>query len=119
MIAIDVQWIWHAQLSDRVQLRYGGGLGIGIVTGAIYQTKMRCGTSVTLSDLDNPNACGDPTMAANQVEPEKKSDSVPPAVPIINALFGARFLVSDNIAVNVDAGFHDFFFLGMGADYIF
>jgi hypothetical protein len=119
MIGLDASFIWHANLSSKVQLRYGGGLGIGIVTGAIYQTKMRCQPGTTVSDLDDPNACGDPTVGANQVEPEKKSDDVPPVVPIINALIGARFLISDNLAVNVETGFRDLFYLGMGADWIF
>ena len=119
MIGIDAQFIWHANLSEKVQLRYGGGLGIGIVTGAIYQTKMACPTTVSNDNLDDPNACGDPTNPGAQIEPEKKSDDVPPVVPIISALFGARFLISDNLAVNVDAGFRDVFYLGMGADWIF
>jgi hypothetical protein len=117
MIGLDASFIWHANLSSKVQLRYGGGLGIGIVTGAMYKTKMKCATGTTLGDLDDPNACGDPKT--NFVTPEEKSDDVPPVVPIINALFGARFLVSDNLAVNVETGFRDVFYLGMGADWIF
>jgi hypothetical protein len=119
MIGVDASFIWHANLSSKVQLRYGGGLGIGIVTGAIYQTKMRCQPGTTVSDLDDPNACGDHNVGANQVEAEKKSSDVPPVVPIIIALFGARFLISDNLAVNVETGFRDVFYLGMGADWIF
>jgi hypothetical protein len=119
MIGLDASFIWHANLSSKVQLRYGGGLGIGIVTGALYKTKMRCPAGTTNDDLDDPNACGDPNVGANQVEPEKKSDDVPPVVPIINALIGARFLISDNLAVNVETGFRDVFYLGMGADWIF
>lgn len=119
MIGVDASFIWHANLSSKVQLRYGGGLGIGIVTGAMYKTKMRCQPGTTNSSLDDPNACGDPTVPANQVSPEEKSSDVPPVVPIINALIGARFLISDNLAVNVEGGFRDLFYLGMGADWIF
>ena len=117
MIGLDASFIWHANLSSKVQLRYGGGLGIGIVTGAMYKTKMKCPAGTTNGDLDDPNACGDPKT--NFVTPEAKSEDVPPVVPIINALIGARFLISDNLAVNVETGFRDLFYLGMGADWIF
>jgi hypothetical protein len=113
MIGIDASFIWHAKLSSRVQLRYGGGLGIGIVTGSIYQTKRACPAGTTIDDLDDPNACSD------VIEARKESEDVPPVVPIINALLGARFLISENLSLNVETGFRDVFYLGMGTDYIF
>ncbi len=115
MIGLDVTFIWHAQLSSRVQLRYGGGAGVGIVTGAVYQTKKFCPPGTTNDSLDDPNKCAT-TLPG---ETRKKSDSVPPVVPIISALIGARFLISDNLSLNAEFGFRDVLYLGMSTDWIF
>jgi hypothetical protein len=119
VIGLDASFIWHARLADRIHLRYGGGLGLGIVTGSIYQTKMRCPSTTTNDTLDDPNACGNPGNPGDQVEPRKESDDVPPVVPIINVLLGARFLVTDNLSLNLEAGFRDVFYVGLGSDWVF
>jgi hypothetical protein len=115
MIALDANFIWHTKLADKIDLRYGGGLGIGIVTGAIYQTKRFCPANVETGDLDDPNSC--PTTLPG--ESEKKSDDVPPVVPIVSLLLGVKFQVTENIGINVETGFRDVFFLGAGTDWIF
>jgi hypothetical protein len=113
VIALDANFVWHTKLASKIDLRYGGGLGIGIVTGDLYQTKKVCPPGTTIGDLDDPNAC--PTT----LEAEKKSDDVPPVVPIVSLLLGVKFQVTDNVAINVETGFRDVFFLGAGTDWIF
>ncbi len=113
MIGLDASFIWHAKMSDKVQLRYGAGIGLGIVTGTIYQTDTVCPPGTTVDDLDDSSQCA--PLAGSRAE----SDDVPPIVPIINVQLGARFMLSENISFNVETGFRDVFYLGLGTDYIF
>jgi len=114
VIALDASFIWHAKITDKIQFRYGAGIGIGIVTGTMYQTKRLCPGVTSNDDLDNPDACN-----GDIIEARHESEDVPPVVPIINVLLGARFAISEDISLNVETGFRDVFYLGMGADYFF
>jgi len=111
MLGLDASFVWHAKVSDKVQLRYGAGIGLGIVTGKMFLTSTNCGPGTTLEDLDDPNACA---LAAGT---RREEDDVPPVVPIINVMLGARFQLADNISFNVETGFRDVFYLGAGFGY--
>ncbi len=113
LLGLDIAFVWHTNLHEKVQLRYGAGLGIGIVLGSIYQTDTMCPAGTTISDLDDPTHC---PLAAGA--PREKAD-VPPVVPIVNLLLGFRFKVNDQISINLEGGFRNMFFFGLGTDYFF
>ena len=80
------------------------------VFGDIYQADASC----TGPDL----SAGSPTCT-HVMGLGPKSNDVPPVVPIVNVLLGTRIKVNDQINVNVEGGFRDVFYLGVGSDYIF
>jgi hypothetical protein len=110
MISVDASFIWHTDITEKIQLRYGAGIGLGIMTGKMYLTETRCPPGTTLEDLDSVSSC--PTSGAREEE-----EDVPPVLPIINLLVGARFMLADNISFNVETGFRDVFYLGAGFAY--
>jgi hypothetical protein len=111
VLGFDVSFIWHARLAgDRVMLRYGAGIGVGLVLGEIYTTDTSCPAGTTVDDLDDPNHC--PQMGSRMAE-----DDVPPVVPIVNVLLGARIKLIDKLTLNIEGGFRDVFFVGAGLDY--
>jgi hypothetical protein len=116
-IGFDASFLWHAKLSDKVQLRYGGGLGINIVLGDVLQTDMNCDPGTQPSDLDDPATPKCHPLPGGKVN--QKSNDVPPVVPIVNLILGARFKVAEGFSLNVEAGFHDMFFVGVSSDYVF
>jgi hypothetical protein len=113
LLSLDVSFIWHANLHRMVQFRYGAGVGIGLVTGTIYQTDTVCPPGTTASDLDDENHC------ARVTGTRAENESVPPVLPVVNVLLGFRFLLADQISINVEGGFRDCFFFGAGANYVF
>jgi hypothetical protein len=113
LLALDASFIWHATLSEKVQLRYGAGIGLGFVLGDIYQTDTVCPPGTTVGDLDDPNHCT--TVPGTRVA----SDDVPPVVPIVNVLLGARFMLAEGLSLNVEGGFRDVFYLGVSSNYLF
>lgn len=114
LIGFDASFIWHTNLgTPKVQLRYGAGIGVGIVLGDILQYDTSCPPGTTVNDLDDRNAC--PHLPG---DPHEKADK-PPVVPIVNVLLGLRFQVAPQLTLNLEGGFRNMFFLGVGTDYIF
>lgn len=113
LLGLDVSFIWHYKLHEAVQLRYGAGIGVGLVLGELYQTDTSCPPGTTIDDLEDPQHCTTTGFA------RVKSDDVPPVVPIVNLQLGARFKVADQLTINLEGGFRDVFFIGLGTDYIF
>lgn len=109
MLGLDVNFVWSTELAPKLHLRYGAGIGVAAVLGDVLQTDLNC------PNLDDFNTCVvDPT--GDQNEP---SEDVPPVVPIVNVLLGARFDVLPNLSVNVETGFRNLFYAGLGATYFF
>lgn len=112
LLGLDTTFLWHARLGERVWLRYGAGIGLGVVMGDVYQTDVLCPAGTTVDQLDEGTQCM-PVGAA------QASDDVPPVVPLVNALIGARIQAAQNLFFNVETGFRDVFFLGTGVNYMF
>jgi hypothetical protein len=115
LLGLDVQFVQNARLTDKVALRYGGGVGVGLVLGDVLQTDYYCPGATQPSDLENQTGCV-PVLGGKNKTP---SDDVPPVVPIISALFGARFQVSDGFTLNFETGFRNMFYLGVSGGYLF
>lgn len=111
MISADVSFIWHANLHERFQLRYGGGIGVGIMTGKINQEATVCPAGTTASQLDDPNHCTRTGMV--------EEADVPPALPVVNVLLGGRVKIMDQLTLNIEGGFRNAFFFGAGLGYFF
>lgn len=114
LLGLDATFLWHSKISDTVQFRYGAGIGVGLVLGSLYQTDTACPAGTTVDDLDDPNQCPVAPGAARV-----KSDDVPPVVPIVNVQLGARIKLAPQLTINIETGFRNMFFLGLGTDYVF
>ncbi|MBI4510473.1 MAG: hypothetical protein HY698_12620 [Deltaproteobacteria bacterium] len=114
LLGMDISFLWHLKFHEKVSLRYGAGIGVGFVLGDVVQADTVCNPGTSADDLDDPKAC--------PVDPRalpEKSDDVPPVVPIVNVLVGMRFKVTDRIFVNLEGGFRNMFYGGIGTNYMF
>lgn len=111
LLGADISFLWHLKVHPLVQLRYGAGIGIGVVLGEVEQHDRVCPSETSLGDLDDPKACRDIMQVKNA--------DIPPVVPIVNLLVGARFQLHDQISLNIEGGFRDMFFFGGGVNYLF
>jgi hypothetical protein len=114
LLSFDVSFIWHVDLADFIQFRVGAGLGLGAVLGHFTQTDARCDTATTNDDLDDPM-----TSHCVPVPGSSKIGDKPPIVPVVNSLIGLRFKIGDDLSANVEVGFRDVFFTGIGLGYFF
>lgn len=114
LIGLDVNFLWHAEINPMFSIRYGGGLGVGIVLGDVLQETAECPSGPPISELDDPNT----TLCTHDGVPVVSAD-VPPAVPIVNILLGLRIKITEEINLNIEGGFRDMLFLGGGVNYFF
>ncbi len=109
-IALDVNVIWKRPLSPKTALRYGLGIGLGIMMGDILETDSVCsGTRFDVTDC---------TQAPNATAVRKPLD-VPPVVPLMNAILGFQYAPSPQVAINLDGGVHTTLFIGISVDFFF
>ncbi len=110
LLGLDVVFVWHKTIVERVDFRYGAGIGIAAVLGDVVQTDTTCSVQ---GDI---NSC---VKDLNGEQVNEKSDDVPPVVPLVNVLIGTRIELAPQLTVNVEAGFRDLFYFGVGTTYLF
>lgn len=107
-ITVDAAFIWHSKVHDKVALRYGAGLGLGIIRGEVLRTDLECDTS-------DPTSC-DNAPGGMVRQPE---DDIPPVFPVINLLAGVQIRPVEKIAINLEAGIRTVPYLGTTITYFF
>ena len=138
-ISADVSIIgWHKFL-PWLELRYGGGLGIGYVPGDVLITNN--GPMCNAQNASNPAQCyplitgpinGKPTaaqeasLAASEgggtdtnTTPHRHHGDKPPVMGVVNILVGLRFYPVEHMAITWEIGFRDAMFTGLSAHYLF
>lgn len=107
---IDAAFVYHHKLSDLVSLRYGGGIGIGIVSGEIIQTDAMCSGPNPQSDCSRvPTA-----IPGGEFDTKQDFFRFP---PVFSALGGVQITPGHNVAINVELGMRTVFYTGIGVQY--
>lgn len=139
-VSVDVSIIgWHKFL-PWLELRYGGGLGIGYVPGDVLLTNN--GPMCTLQNAKDTTQCyplitgpisGKPTPAqeaqlkmsegggtdTNTTPHRHVSGDKPPVMGVVNILVGLRFYPMKRMTITYEIGFRDAMFTGLNFHYLF
>ena len=116
----------HAKINKYASIRYGGGAGLGIVTGSLKHYNVFCsGASNGMTEPgcapNDPRFGGRATCEENadcsQVQPVKYN--LPPVFPVVNAIIGVQFKPIDKMTINIEGGIRTFLFIGTSAAYFF
>ena len=140
-VSADVSFIWYRDILPWLELRWGLGVGLGVVLGDVLITNNS--TNCTAATAGDQTKCypisptvgpimlnqKDTESKLKQTEDPKKTDvaqdphrhkvDVPPVLPVVNALFGVRFKFHKHVSGQLEMGFRDAFFLGAGVHYLF
>ncbi len=99
-VGVDASFVWHQPLiSDKFFLRYGAGLGLGVIMGKMIQTDYNCANGNTDSCVETPGGI-------------VEDDNVPPVLPIINVILGVQLRPFDNLAITFEGGIRTAPFFG-------
>jgi hypothetical protein len=138
-ISVDVSLIGHYDITKWLELRYGGGLGIGAVLGDVLLThdsgpdcSLQHAASFASCHPNNvdPNMPLEPQLKATEpIPPGGKDTSVtphrhvtsdkPPVMGVVNLLVGLRLKLPKKWTAQVEIGFRDAIFVGAGVHYLF
>ncbi len=99
----DVTFIGRAKLHKILALRFGAGVGIGLIRGHGYRTSAIC-TSDQLQRDCAPDPAGE-----RQEEPIDV-----PVFPVLNVLTGLELRPIRWVALNIDIGLHTAPYVGVG-----
>lgn len=109
-ITFDVNAVWKHPFSPTWALRYGLGIGLGIIRGDILETDYDCpGNRYELDAcMQQPNA-----------DDVRRPIDLPPVVPIMTGLVGIQYAPSEHVAFNLEGGLQTIFFVGVSVAIFF
>jgi hypothetical protein len=124
--SLEFTFINNKPINKHLAFRYGGGAGLGILTGSLYRWDTQCSAGATNSNpvpgcvpvqeggqgitLDDDNG-------APETKPAKYG--LPPVFPVLTALIGLQIRPVDKVVINLEAGIRTIPFFGMSAGYFF
>ncbi len=114
---IEFSFLNHAVINKNFSVRYGGGAGLGIITGALYRYDVQCAGTATNA---NPEPGCRPTQLGGQAAGSGpiKYD-LPPVFPVVNAIIGLQIKPVDKVVINIEAGIRTLPFFGTTVGYFF
>ena len=142
-LSADVSIIGHNWLTNWLEIRYGGGVGLGLVLGDVLLTNNfdQCtlqnagdiklchplGVDLTSPDREAqlkateapPGQPLPPPGDTAQTPHRHVSADKPPVVPVVNLLVGFNFRLHRHFSAQLEVGFRDAIFFGLGTYYWF
>lgn len=114
-VVISSYWFWN--INEWFTPYVGGGIGPGFIIGDVLKYNPRVGSPCRQSGVFNPPGCldenGQPDLAAH-FDPAEKED-IPPILPVINVVGGARFNIQKHGVLKLELGFQNYLFAGISA----
>jgi hypothetical protein len=127
---IEFTFMNHAPINKYVAFRYGGGAGLGILTGHVYRIDTQCSAGATNSNPEpgcvpvgsfgqsgqpgtgtpSPDHAGDPVI---------NPYNLPPVFPVVNAIIGVQIRPTPKAVINIEGGIRTLPFIGISAGYFF
>ena len=103
--SIDATFVGYLALHRILAIRYGAGLGVGIIRGQITRTDSICS-----SDNIQRDCVPDPDGAQ-----QNEAIDLPPVLPVFHTHVGLQFRPIKGMAINVDAGLRTVPYFGVSA----
>jgi hypothetical protein len=119
---VEFTFLNHAEISKLLAVRYGGGLGVGIVLGELNRHDIICAQGSTNS-MPEPG-CIPPgrfggTGSFSGPEGQVNSYDLPPVFPVINAIVGVQIRPTDQLRINIEGGIRTLPFVGVSTAFFF
>ncbi len=120
MVLIGGDYAWELIAENWLSFLFGGGIGLGIVTGGM--TQWYNGANAT-GDITCQQGDGRLTSPQNATAYERfisgcgddGSKDIPAVLPIVDINLAVKFNVSHRASLRVEAGLHDLLYVGLSA----
>jgi hypothetical protein len=119
---MEFTFLNHAEITRWLALRYGGGLGLGVLIGEIDHYNILCGPGAS-NAMPEPG-CVPPRFQGTGSYSEGretlvKYDLGTPVFPVVNAILGLQFRASDRVTINLEGGIRTLPFFGISSSMFF
>lgn len=116
---VEFTFLNHAEITKNVAFRYGGGAGIGFITGELQKYDVQC--------VGATNDTPEPGCRPIQVDGGRGVDDngapepydLPPVFPVVNAIIGVQIRPVPKAVINIETGIRTLPFVGLSAGYFF
>lgn len=118
---IEFTFLNHTPINKQFAIRYGGGAGLGIITGGLYRYDMICAAGATNANPEpgcKPMRFNGTGSYAQGSEVEVKYD-LPPVFPVVNAILGVQYRPTPSVTINLEGGIRTLLFFGLSGAYFF
>jgi hypothetical protein len=117
---VEFTFINHAEINKTFAVRYGGGLGLGIVIGELDHYNIICSNA---SNANPEPGCVAPRFGGQGMYSEgtetQVAYSLPPVFPVVNAILGLQIRPTERMTINIEGGIRTLPFLGVSASTFF
>lgn len=121
---LDVTFVNHSPINDKLAVRYGAGFGLGLVTGELKRIDVLCNGATNSRPepgcVPPPDGNATPTPDDGVGTPGAAAKyDLPPVFPVINAIIGLQFRPTPKATINVETGIRTLLFFGISGSYFF
>lgn len=113
---IEFTFLNHAVINKYVSIRYGGGAGLGILTGDLYRYDVLC---VGATNANPEPGCVPTQRGGTGLGTGPVKYDLPPVFPVVNAILGAQLKPIDRMVINIEGGIRTAPFFGTSIGYFF
>jgi hypothetical protein len=117
---VEFTFINHAVINKYLAVRYGGGLGLGIVIGELDHYNIQCVNATNSAPEPGCVAMrfGGTGIYSDGGEVQVAYD-LPPVFPVVNAILGLQIKPTEHMTINVEGGIRTLPFLGISSSIYF
>ena len=121
---IEFTFMNHAPINKYLSFRYGGGAGLGILTGSVKRIDVQCAGGATNSAPEPgcvPQEYGGQGVVSpdHPGDPEPNPYNLPPVFPVVNAIIGLQIKPTPKSVINIEGGIRTLPFIGLSAGYFY
>lgn len=121
-ITAEFTALYHTSFNKYLALRYGGGFGLGIVTGELGRYNVVCNGA---TNAQPEPGCVPMRFPNGEASPSPEGGDaiikydLPPVFPVGNIILGLQVRPMPNLTINIEGGIRTFPFFGMSSAYFF
>jgi hypothetical protein len=117
---IEFTFLNHAEITKFLAVRYGGGIGVGIVRGELDHYNIICTNATNTSPEPGcvPPSLGGQGMYSEGTQTLAKYD-LPPVFPVVNFILGLELKPTDRMTINLEGGIRTLPFVGISTSVFF
>ncbi len=120
---LEFNFFNHAELTPWLSVRYGAGLGLGVLIGELDHYNIICAMGATNASpepgcVPRNRFNGTGTYSEGQ-ETLVKYDLGTPVFPVVNAVVGLQLKPTDHTTINLEGGIRTLPFVGVSSSFFF